>query len=76
VWGRPWSPGPAAMILALEVGTAPGTPKARLAPPPPKREEAARFPTPVEPADCISSPANTYHLKPSSLCLPNISSIF
>lgn len=25
--------------------------------------------------DSISSPANTYHLKPSSLCLPNLSSI-
>ena len=31
---------------------------------------------PAEPAHSIPSPANTYHLKPSSLCLPNISSIF
>lgn len=30
---------------------------------------------PAGPADSISSPANTYHLKPSPLCLPNISSI-
>lgn len=31
---------------------------------------------PGRPSDSISSPANTYHLKPSPLCLPNISSIF
>lgn len=31
---------------------------------------------PAERAHSIPSPANTYHLKPSSLCLPNISGIF
>lgn len=31
---------------------------------------------PGRPSDSISSPANTYHFKPSPLCLPNISSIF